>query len=88
MCFASRLQLFEEMLAAKLVPNAGLFAMLITACERKVLACVAPHASATPQSCDAALMSIAFTLLCPPGDLRTGLICRATGSAPSSCFRP
>ena len=31
------MQLFDEMLAAKLVPNAALFAMLITACERKVL---------------------------------------------------
>ena len=46
MYFAFWLQLFEEMLAAKLVPNAALFAMLITACERKVLACVAPRAVA------------------------------------------
>lgn len=39
-----RLQLFEEMLAAKLVPDAAQFAMLITACERKVPSHAVPHA--------------------------------------------
>lgn len=83
MWFTFWLQLFEEMLAAELVPNAALFAMLITACERKVLACIAPHASA--RCCR---LSICFTLLFPSDDLRIGVTCRATGSVPSSCFRP
>jgi hypothetical protein len=42
-----RLQLFEEMLAAKLLPDAAQFAMLITACERKVPTHAAPRATHT-----------------------------------------